>query len=253
MTAARVIPCLLLKGKGLVKGVRFKRHTYVGDPMNAVKIFNDKQVDELIFLDIAATAESRVVPIDVVQRIADECYVPFCVGGGIRTVQQIRDLLSAGAEKVAINTAAFENPCLVKEAAAMFGSQSIVVSIDCRRAWYGGTPRVYTHNGTRRTNLKPIDWARRLEELGAGELFVTSVEHDGTMAGYDCALTRIIADSVSIPIIACGGAGTMQHIRDVLDQGHASAAAAGSMFVYHGPRRAVLINYPTRDVLENIP
>jgi cyclase len=246
----RVIPCLLLRGEGLEKGVRFKNYKYVGDPINAVRIFSEKEVDELLFLDIFATRENRIPLPDFIQRIADESFMPFGVGGGIRTVQDIRRLLSAGAEKVSINTAAVENPPLIKEASEVFGSQSIVVSIDAKQGW-SGSYRVYTRAGTNRTKLDPVSWALQVEDLGAGEILLNSIDRDGTMKGYDLDLIKSVTDAVNIPVIACGGAGKAQDLGDAIRIGGAAAAAAGSLFVFHGPKRAVLINFPSSEELES--
>lgn len=245
----RVIPSLLLRGQGLVKGIQFDNYKYVGDPINAVRIFSEKEVDELIFLDITATKENRVADPALIQTIADESFVPFCVGGGIRKLSQIRDFLNAGAEKVAINTAAIETPDLVREAAAAFGSQSIIISIDVRRSWRG-TYTVYTRCGTCNAGLNPVDLARQVEQLGAGEILLTSINRDGTMSGYDIPLIKSVASAVTIPVIACGGASSLQDLHDVVVKGSASAAAAGSLFVFHGPKRAVLINFPDRTSLD---
>lgn len=249
MLRPRVIPCLLLRGEGLVKGVRFRDFKYVGDPINAVRILSEKQVDELLFLDIAATTEKRTLVPDLVQRIADESFVPFGVGGGIRTVQDIRALLGAGAEKVSINTAAVENPALISAAAETFGSQSVVVSIDVRRKWLGGYC-VYTRCGTRDAGLDPVEWAVRAAELGAGEILLNSIDRDGTLSGYDLQLIRSVATAVPIPVIACGGARHAQDIRDAIHIGQASAAAAGSLFVFYGPKKAVLIHFLTENELK---
>lgn len=245
MLRPRVIPCLLLRGEGLVKGVRFSNYKYVGDPINAVRIFSEKEVDELLFLDIMATSENRTVAPNFIQKIADECYMPFAIGGGINSVEQVQDLLGAGAEKVSINTAAIDDPLLIRQVADAFGSQSIVVSIDVKRNWRG-LYRVYTHSGKRSTRLDPIDWARTAEQLGAGEILLTSIDNDGRMQGYDHNLIQQVAGAVSIPVIACGGAGTTAHLRSAVIDGKASAVAAGSLFVFYGPKRAVLINFPER-------
>ena len=251
MLRPRVIPCLLLRGEGLVKGVRFKDFKYVGDPINAVKIFSEKEVDELLFLDISATAAQRIPSPEFIQTIADECYMPFGVGGGIRSVEDIRRLLSAGAEKVSINSAAIENPDLIREASEIFGVQSIVASIDVKRRWNGGY-RVYTRNGTRNTGLDPVKWAVEVEQLGAGEVLLNAIDQDGRMNGYDLKLIKAVTEAVNIPVIACGGAGKLQDLGDALHKGRASAVAAGSLFVFHGPKRAVLINFPSAEELDSI-
>jgi len=245
MMFPRVIPVLLLRRDGLVKGIHFKNHKYVGDPMNAVRIFNAKNVDELFLLDITATTECRSPDIDFVQRVADEAYMPFGVGGGIRSVADMQRLIRAGAEKVSINTAAVENPDLIRQASDVFGRQSVVVSVDVGHSWRGRAS-VYTHSGTRRVNLDPVAWTQKAEELGAGEILLTSIERDGIRRGYALDLVRAVADAVQIPIIACGGAGRFEDLEAVVKEGHASAAAAGSLFVFNGPHRAVLVQYPDR-------
>jgi cyclase len=250
MLIPRVIPCLLLKDKGLVKTVKFKNPKYVGDPINAVRIFNEKEVDELIFLDITATIEKRPPPIDVISQISDECLMPLTFGGGISTVDQVKQVLNAGAEKVSINTSAVENPILIKEASENFGSQSIVVAIDVKKKLFGKY-EVFTHDGTRGTGLDPVQFSQKMEEYGAGEILINSIDRDGTMQGYDINLIKLITTAVNIPVIACGGAGKVHDFSEALLTGGASAVAAGSLFVFYGKRRAVLINYPTREELES--
>jgi cyclase len=248
MFRPRVIPILLLKEDGLVKSVRFKDYRYIGDPMNAVKIFNDKKADELIFLDINATNENRTISLDLVREIGEECNMPFSVGGGIKTIDQIRDILKAGAEKVCINTAAVKSPEFIKEAADYFGSSTITVSIDVKKKLFGKY-EVVTENGRKSTKNSPMEFAQKMEKMGAGELLLMSVDNDGLMQGYDIELIKNVSDSVSIPVIACGGAANLNDFRRANEVGHASAVAAGSMFVYHGPRKAVLISFPTKDDL----
>ena len=243
MFRARVIPCLLLHGQGLVKTVRFKQPSYVGDPINAVRIFNEREVDELAFLDITATRERREPPFDRVRDIAGECFMPVCYGGGVRTVEHARRLFALGIEKVLINTAAEEVAALVTDTAADFGSQSVMVGIDVGRDWFG-RPRVYTRGGSRNTGRDPIEYAREMAERGAGEIFLNVIDRDGTMAGFDLELVSAVSRAVSIPLIACGGAGTVADLSAAIAAG-ASDVAAGSLFVFAGPRRAVLINYPS--------
>lgn len=247
----RVIPVLLLRGEGLVKGIKFKDYRYVGDPINAVHIFNEKEVDELLFLDITATRENRKPGLGFIEKIADECYMPFGVGGGISTVKDIREILFAGAEKVSINTAAVSNPTLISEAASQFGSQSVVVSIDYRKKGLGNY-EVCTHSGTKSTNLEPLEWAIKAAELGAGEILFNCIDRDGTMEGYDIKTLAQITAAVNVPVIACGGAGIVEHLAEAVYEGNASAVAAGSMFVFHGRKHAVLINYPNISELERI-
>jgi cyclase len=251
MFRPRVMPCLLLKGKGLVKTIQFKDPKYLGDPINAVRIFNEKETDELIFLDITATQENRTIHIDIVHQIGDECYMPFAVGGGIKSIDSIREILSVGAEKVILNSYAIENPDFLTNAAEKFGTQSIVVSIDVRHKLFGKN-EVYINGGKKGTHLDPVSVAVKMEEKGAGEILINSINRDGTGQGYDLDLIKTISNSVKIPVIACGGAGKLEHFREAIDIGNASAIAAGSLFVFHGPRKAVLINYPTRSELYNL-
>lgn len=248
MIRPRVLPVLLLRGEGLVKGIRFKDYVYIGDPINAVHIFNEKEVDELVFLDITATRENRTPRLEFIEKIAEECYMPFAVGGGIRSIHEIHDILYAGAEKISLNTAAVDNPRLIQETADRFGSQSVVVSIDYKRV-FGGSCRVFTYAGSKKTGLDPIQWAIKAAELGAGEILLNSIDRDGTMEGYDLEMISRVTNSISVPVIACGGAGKVADFAAAVKNG-ASAMAAGAMFVFHGRMRAVLINYPTREELQ---
>ncbi len=250
MNIPRIIPCLLLKNNGLVKGIKFRKHRYVGDPLNAVKIFNDKEVDELIFLDISATDQNKTISVELVRDIADECYMPFCVGGGIANLNQIEDLIASGAEKVCINTAAFDNPEIIKEAAQVFGSQSIIVSVDVKTSLLG-TKYTFSRCGKKKLSFSPIEAAKLMEESGAGEIFLNSIDRDGTCKGYDLSLINEISQAVNIPVIACGGAWETHHLKEAIDAG-AAAVAAGSMFVFIGKYKAVLINYPDKDEIKKI-
>lgn len=251
MFLPRIIPVLLLKGKGLVKTVKFKVPRYIGDPINAVKIFNDLKADELIFLDITASKDQRTISSDLVKDIGDEAFMPFGVGGGISNVSQIEQLLSAGAEKVIINTQAVINPKLIEESAKNFGSQSIVVSIDVKKSLFGKF-ECWIKDGNENTKKNALEIAKQFEELGAGELIINSIDLDGMMTGYDVKLIKSIAETVSIPTVACGGAGNLDHLKEGYFDGNAHALAAGSMFVYHGARNAVLINYPSKNELHNL-
>lgn len=248
MFLPRIIPVLLLKGKGLVKTLKFKDPRYIGDPINAVKIFNDLKADELIFLDITASNEKRCISMELIKDIGDEAFMPFGVGGGISSIEQIEQILKAGAEKVVINTSALLNPKLIKEAAKVFGSQSIVVSIDVKKSVWGKY-EVWNKDGTANTKQGPVLAAKNAEQYGAGELMINSIDLDGAMVGYDIKLIKSISDSVSIPVIACGGAGNLNDMKEAYYNGKAHALAAGSLFVYHGPRKAVLINYPAKEEL----
>jgi len=251
MYRPRVIPSLLLKDKGLVKTIRFKDPTYVGDPINAVKIFNDLKADELVFLDITATKEKRTPPLDLLQKIADEAFMPFAAGGGVRTLEHVRMIINSGAEKVIINTAAVENPDVIEHAAAVFGNQSIIVSLDAKKI-SDGRYEVFTRAGTNAAGLAPADIARQLESRGAGEIMINSIDRDGTFEGYDLELVKQVADAVRIPVIACGGAKDYKNLADPFEKSGATAVAAGSLFVFIGRKRAVLINYPDKQELESI-
>ncbi|OGP57834.1 MAG: imidazole glycerol phosphate synthase subunit HisF [Deltaproteobacteria bacterium RBG_13_52_11b] len=251
MFRPRVMPCLLLKDKGLVKTVKFKDPNYLGDPINAVWIYNKNEADELIFLDITATKEKRTPPIELIHKISDESFMPVAVGGGIRDIDTISRLLQAGVEKAVINTFAAENPSFIAQASREFGSQSIVAAIDVKTNGKGNY-EVFTHAGTKKTGLDPVAHARNMELHGAGEIFINSIDRDGTMQGYDLALIRKVTDAVTVPVIASGGAGSLQDIARAIREGHANAAAAGSLFVYHGKRRAVLINFPNRRELSTL-
>lgn len=245
------MPCLLLSGKGLVKTIQFKDARYLGDPINAVRIFNEKESDELIFMDINASKENRTVDLDVVRQIGDECFMPFAVGGGIRTIESVREIFKAGAEKVVLNTIAGENPDFIAKIADTFGSQSIIVSIDVRRKM-SGKYKAYILNGSKSISIDPVEFAGLVQEKGAGEILVNSIDRDGTGEGYDLDITAKIAAAVSIPVIACGGAGKLEDLKIIVKNSKVSAVAAGSMFVFHGERRAVLINYPAQKELEKL-
>ena len=248
MLTIRIIPCLLLKGEGLVKTVKFKDPKYVGDPINAVKIFNDKEVDELIFLDIEATVEGRRPPIKLISEISSECFMPLSYGGGLRDLDDLKTIFNAGVEKVIINSYAIENPNFISEASELYGSQSIVVAIDVKRS-SKGKYEIFSRGGRKKTNLDPVEHAMKMETLGAGEIFLNSIDRDGTMKGYDIGLIKEVAESVSIPVVACGGAGRIEHFVEAVKKGGASAVAAGSMFVFHGKHRAVLTTYPSVEEL----
>jgi cyclase len=245
MFRPRVIPVLLLRNGGLVKTESFGKQRYIGDPINAVRIFNDHRADELVFLDILATRESRLISLDFVRNVGEEANMPFAVGGGIRSLSDIRNILSAGAEKVVINSVAAENPDFIAKAADSFGSSTITVCIDVKSKRFGGL-RTWTAGGTRATEYTPETFAQLAERKGAGEIIVQSIPRDGTMQGYDLDLVRRISEAVTIPVVPLGGAGQLDHLRRAYLETHASGLAAGSMFVFHGPKRGVLINYPDR-------
>jgi cyclase len=244
MVPIRVIPCLLLRNAGMVKTVRFDDAKYLGDPINVVKLFNDKEADELVLLDIAATPEGRGPAFARIEQLASECFMPVCYGGGVRSVDDMRTLFGLGVEKVAVNTRAVEDPRLIREAAGQFGSQSVIASIDVRRGLLGRY-EVVTRGGRKRTGLDPVAFAQEMERQGAGEILLNSVDRDGTMGGYDLELTRRVTRAVEVPVVACGGAGSLADMGRVVREAGASAAAAGSLFVFHGRHRAVLISYPS--------
>ena len=242
MLAVRVIPTLLLRNSGLVKGSKFANHKYVGDPINAVKIFNEKEVDELVFLDITATDDGRSPNYNLLTDIASQAFMPFGYGGGINDINTIERLFKIGVEKVIINTAAVCDPSFVRDASSVAGSQSIVVSMDVKKS-FTGKYQVYTNSGKINTKLDPVEHAKRMEQLGAGELIVCSVDREGTDKGYDHVLIERVSSAVNIPIVVSGGAGNMQHLKNAVMAG-ASAVAAGNMFVFYGKHKAVLITYP---------
>jgi cyclase len=244
MVQTRVIPCLLLRNLGLVKTRRFKDPVYVGDPINAVRIFNDKEVDELVFLDITATVEGKRPPFELLAKVASQCFMPLCYGGGVRSLEDMAQLYEIGIEKVALNTQAVRDPALVRAASARFGAQSVIVSIDVKKSFFGKY-EVVIEGGRRRTGIDPVCFAADMEAHGAGELLLNSVDRDGMMEGYDLELIRRVTVAVGIPVVACGGAGKTADLAAAVAKGGASAAAAGSLFVFQGPRRAVMINYPT--------
>ena len=244
------MPCLLLKDKALVKTIQFQNPQYIGDPINTVRIYNEMEVDELVFLDITATVENKRPPFDIISQITSECFMPFAYGGGIRDLADIKQIFNLGTEKVVINYHALENPELITEASRLFGSQSIVVSIDVKQKMFGRY-FVYTKSGRNATKLDPVEYAKKMEQLGAGEIFLNSIDQDGTMDGFDLELIKMVSDAITIPLIACGGAGEIGDIKKAVEAG-ASAVAAGSLFVYQNRNRSVLINYPMSEELDEI-
>ena len=244
MLRPRAIPCLLLRDGRVVKTIRFRAPRYIGDPINAVRIFNDMEVDEIIVLDIGATADGRGIPFDLIGEMASETFMPMVYGGGIRSVADARRVLALGVEKIAINTAAADDLSLVRRLADAFGSQAVLVAVDVRKGWLRGYC-AYARNGTVEIRTPLIEWVASIEAAGAGEILVNAIDRDGTMDGYDLALIRSVADTVRVPVIAVGGAGCVDDIGAAVREGGASAAAVGSLAVYQGRNRAVLINFPT--------
>lgn len=243
----RIIPVLLVDDKDLVKTVCFEERTYLGDPVNAVKIFNRKRIDELSILDIGATRNGREPDFELLKDIASEAFMPLSCGGGITTVDQVQELLALGYEKVVINTGLIRTPDLIKHSATLFGSQSIVASIDAKLV--NDKYRCVISDGSEIVDRTPMELAKEAEQLGAGEIIINSVDRDGMMQGYDIELVRAVVDSVNIPVTAIGGAGGINDLKNVLEKGHAHAAAGGSMFVYYGRLKAVLITAPREEEL----
>ena len=244
MLRPRIIPCLLIKNGGLVKTVQFGSPKYVGDPLNAVRIFNEKAVDELMVVDIDATSLNREPDYNLIKSLAAECRMPLCYGGGVKTVEQIQKIISLGVEKVAVSSAAVQNPALLPEAAAKVGTQSVVVVMDVKKKGIFSRYEVFTHNATKPSGTDPLEFAKKIEELGAGELVINSIDRDGVMKGYDLELVARVRDSISLPITVLGGAGSLNNVADLIRTFGIIGAAAGSLFVFKGVYRAVLINYP---------
>lgn len=247
MLRSRIIPCLLVHKKGLVKTVQFKDPKYVGDPINAVKIFNEKEVDELMVVDIDATVESRGPDFTLIKNLATECRMPLCYGGGVTTVEQAKKIISLGAEKVALSSAAIENPSLLTEIAAAVGTQSVVVVLDVKKKKVFGGYDIYTKNGKVKSKVKFEGFLKELEEIGIGELVINSIDNDGKMTGYDMALAQLVRNIISTPLTILGGAGTLEDIKSLISKFKLIGAAAGSLFVFKGKYKAVLINYPSFD------
>lgn len=248
MNKTRVIPVLLLRGRGLVKTVKFKDPTYIGDPVNSVRIFNEKEVDELVFLDIFATKEGRGPDFDLLADIAGEAFMPMAYGGGLSSLDQIRKVFSLGFEKVVIDSAAYGDGELIRQASAVFGAQSIVGCVDVRRTLLGRYV-LYSHAGRTRQPRGLVDHVKDLERQGVGEIIVNAIDREGTLSGYDLKMICEVASAVQVPVVACGGAGSLDHMAAAVNEAGATAVAAGSLFVFVGPHRAVLINYPPRDEL----
>lgn len=256
MLLPRIIPCLLVQNGGLVKTVRFAQPKYVGDPINAVKIFNEKEVDELIVLDIDASAKNRDPDYTMIRNLAVECRMPLCYGGGVKTVEQVERIISLGVEKVAMSSAVVGDPRIIARAAEVVGSQSIVAVMDVKQSGSDGNYEVWTHNGKRPTGQTTVDFARQAEELGAGEVVINSIDRDGVMKGYDLELVRQVREAISLPITALGGAGSLKDLAALIHSFGIMGAAAGSLFVFKGVFRAVLIHYPghsEKDKLAALP
>jgi len=251
MLQKRVIPCLLLHKGGLYKTEKFKNPTYIGDPINAIKIFNEKEVDELLFIDIDATLNNKEPNYKMIEDIASECFMPLCYGGGVKNIAQMQKIYALGVEKISLSSSAVLNPLLINEASSRFGNQSVIVTVDIKKDFWG-KKKVFIHNGTKNTKLDPIEFILKIEKLGAGEIVINSVDNDGVMKGYDLELLKEIKSNTKVPIIALGGAGNLSHIQAAFEISHVDAVACGSMFVYHGPLKGVLINYPPYQTLTKL-
>lgn len=251
MLRTRVIPCLLLKNESLVKTVKFREYNYIGDPINTVRIFNELEVDELMFLDIFASKENRDINFKILQDIANECFMPLSYGGNIKSLEDAKRIFEIGFEKVVINSNAYQNLQLIKEISNYFGVQSIVGSLDIKENFWGDK-KLYSHHARKKQNIDIIQWAKELESAGVGEILVTSVDKEGSWEGYDCELIKSITDAVQVPVIANGGCGTVEHIADVVKEGNASACAVGSMVVFQKKGMGVLVNFPDRRKLQEV-
>lgn len=252
MLRPRIIPCLLIRNKGLVKTVKFGEHKYVGDPINAVRIFNEKVVDELIVLDIDATVENRGPNFELITKLAAECRMPFCYGGGVKSVAEVRRLISLGVEKVAISSAAIADPSILLGMIKEVGSQSIVVVLDVKKKMFGLGYEVVTHNAKKATGKNPVELALEFQKIGVGEIVLSSVDEDGVMKGYDLKLIEKVREVISTPMSVVGGAGSLEDIRELVSRFGVMGAVAGSLFVFKGAYKAVLINYPDEMTKEKL-
>lgn len=244
MLRPRIIPCLLIHEKGLVKSVKFKNYKYVGDPINAVRIFNEKEVDELIVLDIDATVKNREPDFQLIKNLANECRMPFCYGGGVTTVDQAKKIISLGVEKIAISNSAIENPDLIKHISRTVGSQSVSVVIDIKKGGFLSKDDIFTHNATYKRNLDILNFCKLMQKNGAGEIIINSIDQDGMMKGYDFEIIDKIRNCIDLPITILGGAGSIDDLKGAINRYKILGVAAGSLFVFKGKYRAVLINYP---------
>jgi cyclase len=251
MLRPRIIPCLLIKDKGLVKSTHFKDYRYLGDPMNAVRIYNEKEVDELILLDIDATVLNKEPNLKMIKHIAEECRMPLCYGGGIKTVEQAQNIFSLGVEKISLSSAAINNPTLITALAEKVGSQSVVIVLDVKKKLFGGY-EVYINNGTTATGKNPFDLIKKYQDLGVGEIVINNIDNDGMMKGYDITLLEKARQASTLPLTALGGAGNLSDIGDLINKFGIIGASAGSLFVYKGKLKGVLINYPNPSEKDNL-
>lgn len=251
MVQKRVIPCLLLHKGGLYKTEKFKKPTYIGDPINAIKIFNEKEVDELMFLDIDASSQKKEPNYKMIEDIASECFMPLCYGGGVKTIAQMKKIYTLGVEKISLSSQAVLNPSIIKEAASVFGNQSVIVTLDIKKDFWN-KKRIFINNGKKNTKLDPVEFVKEIELLGAGEIVINSIDNDGLMNGYDLELLELIKKNTSVPIISLGGAGNLDHIKNAFKKAKVDAVACGSMFVYQGPLKGVLISYPPYEKINEL-
>lgn len=251
MLKTRIIPALLLRDYGLVKTIKFSKPDYIGDPINTVRIFNELEVDELLFLDIEATTHKRKPNLQILHEIANECFMPLAYGGGVYDFESAKEIFEIGFEKIVLNSACHTHPKILEQLAGNYGNQAIVASVDVKKNFWGKY-EVWTHSANKNSKKDPVDWCRQLEEMGAGEILLTSIDKEGTWSGFDIELIKNVSRSVSIPIIAHGGAGNIDHIKEVIDSGEASAVALGSMVVFQKKGGGVLVNFPDIEELQII-
>lgn len=252
MLRTRVMPCLLLGGKGLVKTCKFKNPIYVGDPINAVRIFNQKEVDELILFDILASRNNQTIQFDLIEQITSECFMPLTYGGGIKNINDFKKLFYIGVEKVSINQLIFKDPECIKKAVSLFGSQSIVATIDLKKSWVTKKYQVYTNSGKVRVKYSLDDVITQISSIGVGEIIINSINRDGTWSGFDLELVNSIVNQVNVPVVALGGAGNLEHIKSVIFHANASAVGLGSMAVFQAKKMGVLIKFPLRSELDTL-
>ncbi len=246
MLKPRIIPTLLIHNKGLYKSVKFKDYKYVGDPLNAVRIFNEKKADEIMVLDIDASVNNEPPNMKLIENLASECRMPLCYGGGIKTVEQAQQIFSLGVEKIAISSAAVENSSLITEISNIVGSQSVVVIVDVRKKFFGGL-EICINNAKKSTTVNPVEFIKKIQQLGAGEIVINSIDDDGMMHGYNIAIIKKLVNYIKIPLTVLGGAGGLNDIREVINKFGTIGISAGSLFVFKGKYKAVLINYPNRE------
>ena len=251
MVRKRLIPCLLFYKGGLYKTTQFKNHRYIGDPINAIRIFNEKEVDELMFIDIEASTQNKEPNYKIIEDVASECFMPLCYGGGIKNLDQMKRIYELGVEKISISSAFFLNPGLVESAAKLYGSSSVVVTLDIKKTFFGGY-KAYFNNAKQQTKGDLQDIIKRIENEGAGELVINNIDRDGTMLGMDIEAILKIKENLSIPLIVIGGIGDINDVRETFTKTKVNAIAIGSMAVYHGALKGVLINYPSPDILDQI-